>query len=400
MSSAIFAFVLFAFASAVTLALIFPALMAFPPGARAGERLIRASKHLQQKTCSAWAAAGSGSWFGTLFGFEEAGHSYEQIKANFELSPDHRVLSSKANGQSYAVGEFSTPSLHELRQSGVKYWRSGSLTVEHVRTGDILPHHAHSANAGATFQAASQFNCLEFASPDALPEMGVSIYSYDNTQGPACSMAAGPATVYRNYFADVDGQEGQTRERQLNNLDELSALLANETGSVGFDVEGGYTFSTVERLEKLNAHLRSISDEQLDALRASIKVGKHSGVQVPFRDRSWAQLPRDQIVSQVFCSAISCAYGNVPNALWEPLATLVLEANYEATLWAAVVDAASLPGASNKVYLTLLGGGVFGNDDRLICGAIQRALDRFREADLHVVVAHYGAFGAPWDQLA
>ena len=47
------------------------------------------------------------------------------------------------------------------------------------------------------------------------------------TQGPACSVAAGPATVYRNYFApvkDVTGQvlqEGQSRDCQINNLLEV-----------------------------------------------------------------------------------------------------------------------------------------------------------------------------------
>ena len=37
-----------------------------------------------------------------------------------------------------------------------------------------------------------------------------------------------------------------------------------------------------------------------------------------------------QLVSQTLCSAISCAYGDLPLELWEPLATLVLDAAYEA----------------------------------------------------------------------
>ena len=35
---------------------------------------------------------------------------------------------------------------------------------------------------GATFMAASQFNCLEFANPDVVPEDGVQNYIYDATQ--------------------------------------------------------------------------------------------------------------------------------------------------------------------------------------------------------------------------
>jgi hypothetical protein len=356
-------------------------------------RLDSTRAHFEPARCSSsW--FGTVSWFGTLFGFEEEG-SYAEIKSKFELDSERRILLSKENGKRYTVGDFSTPSLKELRETGQRFLRPGALTVKHVISGDILPHHASSSNNGATFQAASQFNCLEFASPDALPEMGVAIYAHDHTQGPACSIAAGPATVYRNYFADVGGQEGQTRDKQLNNLDNLSTLLSSQMPKLShtsfFDVRNGYTFSTAAKLEELNTHLISLSEEELDKLRASIKVGKHSGVEVPFKDRSWTLREGEgarQLVSQVFCSAISCAYGNVPNNHWQPLATLVLEANYEATLWAAMIDA-SLPGGTNKVYLTLLGGGVFGNEPEWICRAIQRALDRFREADLHVVIAHY-----------
>ena len=38
---------------------------------------------------------------------------------------------------------------------------------------------------------------------------------------------------------------------------------------------------------------------------------------------------KTQIVSQTLCSAISCAYGSLPLELWEPLATVVLDAAYE-----------------------------------------------------------------------
>lgn len=348
------------------------------------------------------------TWFGRLFGFEEEWLSYAERKANFSLDAERRVLSSNVNGKRFVVGEFTTPSLRELRQMGESCRTSGPLKVDHVVTGDILPHHAHQCNAGATFQAASQFNCLEFVSPYKKPEDGVTIYVNDPTQGPACSIAAGPATVYRNYFAKVNGQEGQTCDQQLNNLDILSQLLASEMGSVDgysppFEVRGGYTFSTVEGLMKLNAYLETLSPEEKDSLRASIKIGMHSGVQVVFQDTPWTLIDHKQFVSQVFCSAISCAYSDgVPEMygeLWKPLATLVLEANYEATLWAALINAASLSGASSKVYLTLLGGGVFKNDDRWIHTAMQRALDRFRYKPLEVVIAHYSGPNDKWRSL-
>ena len=42
-----------------------------------------------------------------------------------------------------------------------------------------------------------------------------------NAARPACSLAAGPATVYRNYFADTNGEIGQSAGNQLNNLGDL-----------------------------------------------------------------------------------------------------------------------------------------------------------------------------------
>jgi hypothetical protein len=60
---------------------------------------------------------------------------------------------------------------------------------------------------GATFQAASQFNCLEFASADGVPEKGIAVYELDCTQGPACAIACAASTAstaYRNYLVRVN----------------------------------------------------------------------------------------------------------------------------------------------------------------------------------------------------
>jgi hypothetical protein len=66
--------------------------------------------------------------------------------------------------------------------------------------------HQRPENAGALFQVASQFNLLEMMSPSVTPEQGVTRYERDPTQGPACAVAAGAATIYRNYFAKVHGR--------------------------------------------------------------------------------------------------------------------------------------------------------------------------------------------------
>ena len=81
-------------------------------------------------------------------------------------------------------------------------------------------------------------------------------------------------------------------------------------------------------------------------------------------------------MTQVFGSACSVAYSRNPTKLWKPFASLVLSASYEATLLAAQLEALENPGRANArvVYLTAIGGGVFGNPLTWIADAITNAL--------------------------
>ena len=65
-------------------------------------------------------------------------------------------------------------------------------------------------------------------------------------------------------------------------------------------------------------------------------------------------------------------YARVPSAQWKSFASLDLEAAYEATMLAAVLN--KQRGASSVVLLTLLGGGAFGNEAEWISAAIRRTL--------------------------
>ena len=77
--------------------------------------------------------------------------------------------------------------------------------------------------------------------------------------------------------------------------------------------------------------------------------------------------------------------------MWAPFASLVLEASYEATLLAALEACARHGGAggANRVYLTLLGGGVFGNRLEWIVRAIRRACAGLRGVALNVHIVSY-----------
>lgn len=51
-------------------------------------------------------------------------------------------------------------------------------------------------------------------------------YAGDATQGPACAIACGAGTIYRNYCVPVQGQTGQTSRVQLDGIAAMGALLS------------------------------------------------------------------------------------------------------------------------------------------------------------------------------
>jgi hypothetical protein len=319
-------------------------------------------------------------WFEELFGFRES--SYEETRLRFVV--EGRRLLSLTNERSFWIGEFATPKLAELRSEGRALVRPGAIRVTHEVIGDVLELHALPENQGALFQVASQFNCLEFPGTSTTPEDGVSGYANDPTQGPACSLAAAAATVYRNYFVPLRGSEGQTRDNQIDNLEDLAAAVGRPDEF--WSVRNGYTFSTSERLRALGDELKKHDREQL---LGEVRIGLQHDVGVTFVDRFGQPEPGfEPMVSQAFCSAVSCAYTPLGNSEWDSLARLVLEASYEATLWAAAINATRTEG-SNRVWLTLLGGGAFGNDPEWIAAAIGLALRKLAKVDLDVHIAHY-----------
>ena len=82
------------------------------------------------------------------------------------------------------------------------------------------------------------------------------------------------------------------------------------------------------------------------------------------------------LLLQVFCSGCSIAYSRNSVDIWEPFARLVLEATFEATLWATVLHA--LKHADDKygrtVFLSAVGAGVFGNKTIWVEDAIHKAI--------------------------
>lgn len=311
-------------------------------------------------------------WFTAIVGFDER-IGPEAVRARLRV--DQGRLISDAGDRHPVIGRLTLPSLAELRRDHRA--ASGRSTVEPL-VGEARALHTAPGLDGALFQAASQFNLLEMAAPDITPEDGVARYGSDHTQGPACAMAVGAATIYRNYLVPVDGHPGQSAQRQLDTVRDLGVALSEGTGlrvEDLWEMRNGYALCSPSGLSAIGGFLRSLSADRLDDLRGLLRIGWVQEAEVT------DAAPGSRFVSQALCSALPIAYSTDPgHADWEPFARLILEACYEATLLAG---AASHP--SRPVLLTRVGGGVFGNTDGWIDDAIARAVDLIGGLDVRVV---------------
>ena len=244
--------------------------------------------------------------------------------------------------------------------------------------GDAKALHADSVNAGALFQVASQFNLLEMVSSSVTPERGIGIYEHDMTQGPACAIACGAGTIYRNYFVELDGQIGQTHAKQVDCLAEIGKALGNSNSRL-WKMQNGYALLTAEGFKEIDSRLGMMSEYELNELRAKLKIGVQWDTQVTLNGC-------EHPVTQTYCSAVPVECSS-PSRLWERFARLILEAAYEATFATAVLNASK--SANKSVYLTLLGDGAFGNDQVWILDAIRRAANLFASFDLEVKIVSF-----------
>jgi len=285
------------------------------------------------------------------------------------------------NGGAWTCGELETPSLAELReQVRASGFKAGQMSLREI-VQNVQQVHADQSNAGALFQVASQFNLLEMFSPNVTPEQGVGIYEHDYTQGPACAIAAGAGTIYRNYFALVNGQIGQSAGNQIDCLADIGSAMGNSAGRL-WKMENGYALASRDGLVEISKRLRASDEREIDQLRRKLRVGIQWDTQVTLNGSN-------QLVTQAYCSALPVAYSPHASSLWEEFACLVLEAAYEATLCAAILNAHR--NGNNRVFLTMLGGGAFGNETDWIMRSIRRALNLYENVDLDVAVVSYSS---------
>lgn len=312
------------------------------------------------------------TWFESLFGFREG--TPDQVRAAFDVEGE--TIVSRANGRRFVAGRLEVASLADLRARRGPAGAQGPQLREVV--ADVQALHRDPANAGALFQVASQFNLLEMVGPEVTPDQGITRYAHDRTQGPACAIACAAGTLWRACFAPVNGQAGQSKAHQIDTLADLGAAVGNAGGSL-WDMRNGYALPRPGGLARMAEILSAASEADRDRLRGLLRIGLHWGTEVTLEGAG-------HLVSQAYCSALPVAYGTGPARQWEPFAQLVLEAAYEATLLAAAENAAR---GQPLVFLTLLGGGAFGNQPDWIADAVVRAV-RLAGAGLDIRIVSYG----------
>ncbi len=302
-------------------------------------------------------------WFTDLTGLID--DAPELVRSSYDFR--NGTLIARHGPERLQAGQLATPSLADLRaQTADLIGAGGALTACQI-VGEAGALHAEPSNAGALFQVASQFNLLEMISPDVTPDDGISRYEYDRTQGPACAMACGAGTMYRNYFVPVGDQMGQSAAHQL----DMAADLHSALGGGLWRMRNGYLLPT-------EAQLAEIAGRLTPDMGATLRIGVQSDTGVTGTEHT---------VAQAYCSAVPIAYSRMPAAHWEPLAKLVLEATYEACLHAAILNAKAT--GNRTVFLTLIGGGAFGNPSAWIVAAIAGALARFKRSGLDVRIVNH-----------
>lgn len=324
-------------------------------------------------------------WFETLTGFGEK--SAQQVRNNIIVEGD--TLISTLNGRAMVCGVLETPCLAELRERISSYKpNNGKISVQEI-IADVQHLHTDEENRNALFQVASQFNLLEMVAPTVTPEDGIGDYEHDHTQGPACAIAAGAGTIYRNYFVNVNGQIGQSSDNQIDCLEDLGTALGNSDDRL-WRMSNGYVLASEEGLIEISERLTLSSESELDELRQLLRIGIQWNTEVTMHDCN-------HTVSQTYCSALPVAYSGHSSKLWGTFAQLVLEATYEATLCSAILN--YIKTGNNKLFLTLVGGGVFGNKTEWIIGAIRRSLDLYKHINLDIMIVSYGSSNKHVQQL-
>ena len=146
-------------------------------------------------------------------------------------------------------------------------------------------------------------------------------------------------------------------------------------------MSNGYAFASEKGLENISQQIKALSVTEYEQLKAKLRIGLQWNTEVTISENK-------HLVTQAYCSALPVGYSDHSTDLWEDFARLVLNASYEATFYAALLNYEQT--GNNNNYLTLVGGGVFGNKPEWIFDAIESAILKFSKTPLNLKFVSYG----------
>ncbi len=312
-------------------------------------------------------------WFEKLTGFSE--ENAKQVRSMLKLEGEY-LTSLAPSGRRMRCGNLTIPSLETLRRESEPLMGTNSESV--LRVGEVVAE-VHDlfrdvTNANSLFQCVTAANLLSIPYPEVTPSDGISAYECDTTQGAACAVACGAATLYRNYYA-MDGMP----QDEVNQIDCLSQFSESFNGNDEplWEMCNGYALPTLEGLQRSQSILANAEESELERIRGRICIGLQTNAQVTL-DNS------EHLVTLALCPALPVAFAPYGGQPWDALARTVLEAVYEATLSAALINRERT--GCDKVFLTLVGAGALGNDMNWIADAMRAALIKFKSAPLSVFI--------------
>jgi hypothetical protein len=261
---------------------------------------------------------------------------------------------------------------------------SNNITYQFLNA-DISNVINHMESTNSVVQAASQFNLLEMGYDYITPEQGINMYVHDNTQGPRVALASPVGTYFRNY-AIFEG-EPQTKGNQINTLENVLTKLGYMQIRGKNPEPGEYLY--------LNGYCY-INPPLEPHTQVLLNILMNDYLQVGVQWNSPLLIDESKKICQVYCSALPIAYSyqyNLADPDYKqkiaPLAKAILTSAYKCTLQVAVNK---LSGATPRinVFLTAVGGGVFGNDNMWIADAVAEAIYEYKKYPLDIIMVQYG----------
>eukprot|EP01127_Copromyxa_protea_P013784 TRINITY_DN3733_c0_g1_i1.p1 TRINITY_DN3733_c0_g1~~TRINITY_DN3733_c0_g1_i1.p1 ORF type:complete len:1035 (+),score=186.62 TRINITY_DN3733_c0_g1_i1:133-3105(+) len=323
-------------------------------------------------------------WFSHITGCDETTFAEKKASLIRNEGDGYLTIKNDKTGRRIMAGKIKmmniadmildiTDRKSEIRKKGdLPHFHFITCSGDDKRFVDVAYIQTLPENREALFQLASNFNGVE-ALTEAVPPNSADFttkYYYDKTQGPCASISGGGAAITRVHAAFYHPKKdpstwNQTDKAQLNFLQNLTSHFPIKNGYVVYDGNE----------PKFPKHKKGKS-QKWQKLLMSYNVCYHSGVEVCLGHR----LPKEyetqkdpaQVIDQVCVAAVNMLQGNTGiknlgfDPTWEKM-SFILHTAYQGTYISAIHE------NKKKIFLTMVGGGVFGNNPAKIFETIVKA---------------------------